>query len=687
MEQTPEPGTPTSAAASPVPDLSDATIVCAQCGETVPDLAFCIRCGDPLDDEHRHGRSGRVRESYAAAPGERATSVRIISTLFPALPRESLRTFQVALLAGIILVVALGVLGFYPVAIVAAAVLVPLLTVIYLYDVDTYEDEPIRVVALTFIWGLVAGTVFTLVMERLLPTNAVAALGSAVAAGGGGGELPLARGIVVPVLSLLLMIAGPAVLLPYKRFNDVLDGATFGVASAVAFVGAQTLIKAIDLFQGGLHPVGAMLPWVLRLLTISVAMPLIAAGAVGGLGGVLWLRYRAPVRDRSALGPLGQPIVAGVLAAALLVVAALAQESLAQIPALLVLALLAVGALIWLRRVIHLGLLQESREIPVGEPIVCPDCGQLTPMHTFCGRCGVSLRALPKARNTAPAPAVASGPGGLLAPHEVVTPLATSGDGSGAVAAAAAASGRVSAPAHHGWLGSRGIIVAFTLVLLTAVAAAGAYAWVVTQGQDKPECPDRNLPCVKTDQGLPSAASARLGILASTAGASIPKGPPFADLTTYTDSTLGFSFQYGDPWSVSQHDAGYVLLTAGNGSVALILEGTPNAQMDVQQLFDARHGLLDKSLFALATDDDAAHALLGNPILGHKTGIAGLFGGSLDSAQGPSAAVSAAEVAASDGTITMVATLLTSTDVRAGALQAADAVIDSFTWPSEPMPQ
>ena len=415
-----------------------ASIVCAQCGETVPDLEVCIRCGDPLDDEHRHGRSGRVRESYAAAPGERATSVRVISTLFPALPRESIRTFQLALLAGIVLVVVLGVLGYYPVAIAAAAVLVPLLTIIYLYDVDTYEDEPIRVVALTFVWGVVAAVVFTTIVDKLLPTNAagsLGALGSTISGGGGGGfDFPLARGVIVPVLALLLMIAGPAVLLPYKRFNDVLDGATFGVASAVAFVGAQTFIKAIDLFQGGLHPVGAMLPWVLRLLSLSVAMPLIAAGAVGGLGGVLWLRYRAPVRDRSALGPLGQPAVAGVLAAVLLVVAALAQEKLAQIPSLLVLVLLAVVALIWLRRVIHLGLLQESREIPVGDPITCPNCGKTTPLHTFCGHCGISLRALPKARNAAPIPAAAMGPDGLIAPNEVASTDTGSIQGSGAAA-------------------------------------------------------------------------------------------------------------------------------------------------------------------------------------------------------------------------------------------------------------
>ena len=92
----------------------------------------------------------------------------------------------------------------------------------------------------------------------------------------------------------------------------------------------------------------------------------------------------------------------------LLVVAAVAQETLAQIPSLLVLIVLAVAALVWLRRVIHLGLLQESREIPVGDPITCPNCSHVTPLHTFCGHCGISLRALPKARNAAAAAPVAA---------------------------------------------------------------------------------------------------------------------------------------------------------------------------------------------------------------------------------------------------------------------------------------
>jgi len=60
--------------------------------------------------------------------------------------------------------------------------------------------------------------------------------------------------VAVPLLSVALMLVGPLVLLPYRRFNDVLDGASFGATSAVAFVGAQVVAQSIDLFGAGLRP-------------------------------------------------------------------------------------------------------------------------------------------------------------------------------------------------------------------------------------------------------------------------------------------------------------------------------------------------------------------------------------------------------------------------------------------------
>jgi hypothetical protein len=203
------------------------------------------------------------------------------------------------------------------------------------------------------------------------------------------------------------MLAGPLVLLPYRKFNDVLDGATFGATTAVSFTGALVLSQGADLFTGGLRPGGDSLPWIVRLLSLGVASPLIAAGVIGAAAGAFWLQYRAPVRDRQRLGFVGQPVVATILAFVILILAALGVQLLPLLPGLLWQALLAVIALVWLRGVIHLGLLQEAAEIEIGPPIVCPNCGRTTPAHSFCGNCGASLRALPKARAPRSAPPVA----------------------------------------------------------------------------------------------------------------------------------------------------------------------------------------------------------------------------------------------------------------------------------------
>lgn len=362
----------------------EAALTCEDCGLETAEARFCIRCGHRQQEAVASGAKRR----YGAAPEEAALSVHLASTLFPQLPRDDLAAFRLILLLGVTAVVTLAVLGLYPVAVVAAAVLVPLIMVVYLYDVDLYEDEPMRVYALTLAWGAAAGVAMGLVLRA---TVEVDPLGP-----GPDGSFILLRGFVVPLVSVALMLVGPLVLLPYRRFNDVLDGASFGATSAVAFVGGQVIAQSIDLFNAGLRPGGDSLLWIARLLTHGVGLPLVAAGAVGAICGALWLRYRAPVRDRSRLGSLGQPAMAFLAGAGLYVAAVLALLLLREIPALLAVGLLAVVALVWLRMVIHLGLLQESMEIPVGAAIVCANCHHTTLMHTFCGDCGVALRALPK---------------------------------------------------------------------------------------------------------------------------------------------------------------------------------------------------------------------------------------------------------------------------------------------------
>ena len=378
---TQQPNVPTSPAGD--------TIECSECHHEVPALDYCVRCGDPLADEKRARAafSGR-RTQFAAQPDERAFGLHVVSTLFPQLPRADMATFRTVLIIGLVVIVALAAAGFFPLAVVAAALLVPLMMVLYVWDVDVYEDEPFRVMALTAAWGIVAGIAIGF-LSRFLPS--------------GGGILDsvstpdlLGRSVLIPLASGVAMLVGPLVLLPYRKFNDVLDGATFGATSAVSFTAALVLSQGASLFTGGLRPPGDSLPWIVRLLSLGIASPLIAAGVIGAAAGAFWLQYRAPLRDHEKLGLVGQPIVATAVALAFLVASALGVQLLPFLPALLWQTILAVVALVWLRAVIHLGLLQEAAEIEIGAPVTCPNCGRQTPAHSFCGLCGASLRAVPK---------------------------------------------------------------------------------------------------------------------------------------------------------------------------------------------------------------------------------------------------------------------------------------------------
>ena len=375
---------------------------CPNCGHEVPDGNWCVRCGADLHEESER-TPARARGDFVAAPNERLSVPFIVSSLFPQLPRADMDMFRASLGLGVATVVVLALFGLFPVAVIAAALLVPLVTVMYLYDVDVYEDEPIRVVALTMGWGALCGVGVALL------TQAVTDTGAAVVSGSAHPDV-LVRGVLLPLLGVALMVAGPLVLLRYRRFNDVLDGATFGAASAVSFVGAEVITFGVSLLRAGVHPDGDTLPWVIRILTIAVTTPVLVMAAIAAAMAAFWLRYRGPARDRGSLGPLGNPGIALVAAAVLVVAGSVGQPLLPSGWWLASLVVLDVVALLWLRRVIHLGLLQEAAEIEIGPEITCANCGARTARHSYCSNCGISLQALPKERKPRPEPAPGDNP-------------------------------------------------------------------------------------------------------------------------------------------------------------------------------------------------------------------------------------------------------------------------------------
>jgi ribosomal protein L32 len=359
---------------------------CENCGHEVPASRFCIRCGHRLE-----GGSAQRSRAYAPAPNERVLSPRVVSTIFPQLPHSSMREFRACLALGSGAVLLIGLAGLYPIALIAGALMLPVLVIIYMFDVNVFEDTSLPVVLGTVVWGLVTGTLTALLAKALSP------VGSQVFTGHHD-DIVLVRGLLIPLLSVVLILAGPAGLLRFPRFSTVLDGATFGAASAATFVGAEVIVQAISSLGHGLRPPGSVLPWLVQLAIFTAALPLVTIAAMAAPAGALWLKYRAPIGDRAALGRLGMPWLALPLGTATVILAALVQATLAPGLALALIAALAVLALLWLRQVIHVGLLEEALLIEAAPQITCVNCGQQTRRGRFCEFCGIALAALPASR-------------------------------------------------------------------------------------------------------------------------------------------------------------------------------------------------------------------------------------------------------------------------------------------------
>jgi hypothetical protein len=363
------------------------TVKCPRCEHDVPAMSYCVRCGEWLVDDLSQRSSGK--RGFAAAPNEGRFKPSLISTVFPQLPRADMDSFRASLALGAAAIIVLAIFRLFPLGLVGSAVLVPLLVILYLWDVDLYEDEPFFVLGVTIAWGIAAGIGAGFLSRHIIDQGSGLAFTIST-------HTLIWSGILIPLVSFVLMVAGPLPLLPYRKFNDVLDGATFGAACAVSFIGAELLTHSSDFLASGIRPVGSTVPWILRLLSLGVVVPVLGACAIGAATGALWLRYRAPVRDRNVLGPLGNPFVAIALAGGMIVGGALIQLYLDTWLELFLLGVDALLALLWLRQMIHLGLMQEASEIEIGPPVTCTNCGKQTPRHTFCGSCGVSLAAQPK---------------------------------------------------------------------------------------------------------------------------------------------------------------------------------------------------------------------------------------------------------------------------------------------------
>ena len=357
-------------------------VTCPHCGMTVPAGNFCGHCG-----AHLTTASTTRRHAFAAVPAERVAQLSVISTLFPHLPHRRGGAFRWALLAGGAAVLILAALHLFAPATVAATLVLPVLYLLYLYEVEVYEDEPWLVIGATMVAGAVLGYAFTSFSGR-----AVSLLDLT-----GDRENAFAlAGVAIPIVAQVLMLAGPLFLYAFRsRFREPLDGLTFGAASALGFTLTSSLTRFWPAITGSLVSSGDPVDWFLRLTQVGILVALINASTTALVAAAVWLhRYDRRRLSRpwassilaTLIVALGAQVVVGVLTFALPNVAT---EVVIRLVA-------ALALLLYVRLVIHQALLVEGVEHEVGPDSQCPECHRIVPAMAFCPACGAARAATPK---------------------------------------------------------------------------------------------------------------------------------------------------------------------------------------------------------------------------------------------------------------------------------------------------
>jgi ribosomal protein L40E len=388
-----------------VSDLSSVE-PCARCGSTQPQAArYCHRCGHDHLDLRADGRERAAH--FVAAPEQRVRSVNLVTALLPLSSGKGVRTYEVALAIAIVIPVVAAAVGWVSFALVAAALAVPAVFTIYLYDVNQWEDQPVPVVLGCIVISGALGAAATWAVRRVLLDTGER--------GGFGDHAVDVRsvvvlGVVAPLVALVLSLAAPLWLASRPRFDDMIDGLTFGAVSGATLAAGETLMAHRDVFGVSSLRRGDAELWVSIIANAAVAKPVVYGAAVAiaaaGFSGI-GAGYEGFGRRfaTSAVIAAGGMVAYGTGVAMLdeLDIDGTANAAFGLAWGIVVAAALVVV----LRTQLHLGILEAALESARGRPSrheVTADahCGEcelpLAPLALFCNGCGASVRATSKAR-------------------------------------------------------------------------------------------------------------------------------------------------------------------------------------------------------------------------------------------------------------------------------------------------
>jgi hypothetical protein len=308
------------------------------------------------------------------------------------------------------LIVALiaAIFGAMPVAVLVAAFAVPVVYIVYIYDVNIWEDEPLIVTGLAFLLTGALTVGFTLLWTYLrgpVPYGTTTYEGSLSAAPTVGTFLLVA--LVVPIVGEAIRQIGPVLLASRPEFDDLMDGLTFGVISGVSYSCFDTLIRHWDLLTGGLQGSDPGL-WMSLIFLEGFVKPLI----IGTASGIAVAEFSGLGRGYDGFTPryfrgVGEAILANAAYQAGTYLFSFVGDATLGVVLSILWGLLILAILILrVRSVLHAGLMEAALERsardrsvgPAADLQYCAQCEMPLLEHAaFCNACGTTVRVQPKA--------------------------------------------------------------------------------------------------------------------------------------------------------------------------------------------------------------------------------------------------------------------------------------------------
>ncbi len=234
-------------------------------------------------------------------------------------------------------------------------------------------------------------------------------------------------------------------------------------------------------------------------------------------------------------------------------------------------------------------------------------------------------------------------------------------------------------------MGSGRIIGIFVGVLVVLAVGVGAIVFLSQPPAPVAPCPP-GQPCAP----VPSLPPVPSGPPATTLPVSSPtsNSPVAVSGTTYTDSSLGYGFEYNpDTFTLDNHSDGSAVLSGVFFDTQVWIDAK-TADTSPSKMIESELADVDRFLIARVADTDTYDAVLG-PSIGYVPGDGGVWSGTLVSRDGtPLAPGGVTIVSATDGRITVAVVVIVGTpDVRvAGETQqhavrsAADDILKTFSW-------